>query len=190
MSIFEPLVFEHDRILEALDLLDGLADRLDAPLEGAELSAAAAELATLLRFLRRYADACHHAKEEQILFRELAAAGMPTQGGPIAVMLAEHDEGRALIRRVAQASEQLDDPNARAEARAAARSFCELLRNHIDKENEVLYPMGRGLLDPSKDAQMLEQYEKYEAQVMSAGEKQELLDQLAALRAAQASDGC
>lgn len=183
MAVFEPLVTEHNHIVEALVVLDALADRLDTSAHGElDLNTAKADLATLLRFFQRYADDCHHAKEEQILFPALAAAGMPVQDGPIAVMLAEHEEGRAFVRRLVQAAEQLGDEGSRADARAAGRGFSMLLRNHIDKENGVLYPMGRRFLDSSNDAQILQQYARHETQVISAQEKQELLEQLARLR--------
>src|ERR1041385_3430908 len=53
-----------------------------------------------LDFFRHFADGCHHAKEENLLFPRLRERGMPAQGGPIGVMLAEHDEGRAYLKAV------------------------------------------------------------------------------------------
>ena len=48
----------------------------------------------LVYFLKIFADKCHHGKEENILFDELAKSGVPIEGGPIGVMLQEHNQGR------------------------------------------------------------------------------------------------
>lgn len=56
-----------------------------------------------LDFLRRFADGCHHDKEEQVLFPLLEERGIIRNGGPIGVMLREHELGRACVRRMAQA---------------------------------------------------------------------------------------
>jgi hypothetical protein len=52
-------------------------------------------------FLRGFADKCHHHKEEQQLFPALAAHGIPVEGGPVGVMLHEHEAGRERIREMA-----------------------------------------------------------------------------------------
>ncbi|MGD0266766.1 MAG: hemerythrin domain-containing protein, partial [Candidatus Methylomirabilota bacterium] len=38
---------------------------------------------------------CHHGKEENLLFKTMVDRGFPRQGGPIAVMLHEHETGRS-----------------------------------------------------------------------------------------------
>src|SRR5512142_1714751 len=48
-------------------------------------------------FFRDFADAAHHGKEEDILFRRMAENGFPTEAGPLAVMLYEHVQGRAHV---------------------------------------------------------------------------------------------
>ena len=63
-------------------------------------------VAQCIIFFRLFADACHHGKEEDLLFTELEAQGMPRDAGPIAVMLDEHAQGRALVRTMAAALEQ------------------------------------------------------------------------------------
>jgi hemerythrin-like domain-containing protein len=123
---------EHRVILRALALLEVAIERpagtRDVPDEW---------WARLIRWLRAFADRNHHAKEERWLFPALAKAGMPAEGGPVAVMLAEHAEGRALVALMAE------DPGRR---RVAARGYVDLLRSHIDKENDVLFPLAEALL--------------------------------------------
>ena len=56
-----------------------------------------------LEFLRGFGDRCHHGKEEQHLFAVLAARGLPREVGPLAVLISEHEEGRALLTRMSEA---------------------------------------------------------------------------------------
>jgi hemerythrin-like domain-containing protein len=125
---------EHDLILRAVDALEAGTDRLE---QGASLSAA--WWADLVDWLGAFADRSHHAREERALFPAMAAAGLPADGGPLEVMVAEHVEGRGLLQGMRAA-------DAAGRARCARR-YGELLRAHIDKENSVLFPLAEALLD-------------------------------------------
>jgi hemerythrin-like domain-containing protein len=94
-------------------------------------------------FIRLFADACHHGKEEDLLFPELEQAGLPRDRGPIAVMLEEHRQGRALARHMAEAlpAAREGDERARATLRNAAAGYVDLIRGHIAKEDNVLFEM-------------------------------------------------
>jgi len=128
------LIEEHRVILRALDTLERGADRLKG---SGGLPAGWWE--ELVEWLRAFADRNHHAKEEQLLFPAMVKHGVPQEGGPIAVMLAEHVQGRALIAAMAAG-----EPAHRA---AKARQYVELLRQHIDKENGILFPLADAVLD-------------------------------------------
>ena len=73
---------------------------------------------------------------------------MPVDVGPIAVMLYEHRIGRELIRRMADALPDLsdDDNAAAAEVTAAGRGYVELIRDHIAKEDGILFEMADGMI--------------------------------------------
>jgi hemerythrin-like domain-containing protein len=126
---------EHRLILRALALVDATAGRLD---RGDALPPGWWE--RLVEWLREFADKNHHAKEERWLFPAMAAAGIPP-AGPVSVMLAEHAEGRDLMREMTAG-----DGRQRAEA---ARQYVRLLRDHIDKENGVLFPLADSVMDAS-----------------------------------------
>jgi len=134
---------EHQVILGVLDVLENLLDR--PPTEG---GLETEPLRRCVDFFRFYADACHHAKEEDLLFPVLEARGIPNEGGPIGVMLYEHRVGRTLVARMAEALAGLDAADAAAEGafREAARDYLELLRQHIFKEDHVLFEAGDGLM--------------------------------------------
>ena len=147
----ETLREEHRVILRALGLLETAAGRLAAgrPLpEG--------WWPEILDWLRAFADRNHHAKEEASLFPAMVKAGVPSAGGPIQVMLEEHERGRALVRAMAT-----DEPAARA---LLAREYVGLLREHIDKENGILFPLADAVLDDAAQRALRREFEAVEAE--------------------------
>lgn len=101
-----------------------------------------------ITFFRLFADACHHGKEEDLLFPGLIAEGMPGDSGPIAVMLYEHGLGRAFVRDMASSIEAARDGDAVAggELRDAAHGFIDLIIAHISKEDDMLFNMADGMI--------------------------------------------
>ena len=103
-------------------------------------------------FIKGFADGCHHRKEEGVLFQAMAEGGVPVQGGPIGVMLAEHEQGRLYTRGMRQAAEkwQAGDESAREEVVENAFGYVSLLRGHIQKEDNILFPMAGRVIPPEK----------------------------------------
>jgi hemerythrin-like domain-containing protein len=143
---------EHRVILAALTTLDAAAGRLAA---GRALPEGWWE--RIIAWLRAFADKNHHAKEESSLFPALVKAGVPAEGGPIAVMLDEHVQGRALILTMATA------PAPAARARAA-QDYVRLLRDHIAKENDILWPLAEAVLDERARQAVAREFENVEAE--------------------------
>jgi len=100
-------------------------------------------------FIRLYADALHHGKEEDLLFPELEQRGLPRHAGPIAVMLQEHEQGRAYARTMAETipAARGGDEHARRRLLSAGLGYVELIRGHILKEDNVLFNMADQLID-------------------------------------------
>jgi hemerythrin-like domain-containing protein len=84
---------EHEAVLASLKILDRIVADIS---KGA--TPAGQDLGDFVGFLKEFADKCHHGKEEGLLFPALVDAGLPEHGGPIAVMLSEHFQGRDYIR--------------------------------------------------------------------------------------------
>jgi len=99
-----------------------------------------------IRFLTEFADTAHHEKEELHLFPAMERAGLPPQGGPTSVMREEHDAGRAHVRAMTAALDASPPDIDAFQTRAS--SFVLLLRDHIAKENQVLFQMADQLLSP------------------------------------------
>ena len=164
---------EHEVILQALAVLERVAHRL-----AGERTVNEPALADLVQFLQTFADRCHHAKEEDQLFPALRAKGA---GDALAVFREEHEEGRGYLRTLATGA-------SRAARAAAARHYVSLLRSHIERENEVLFPMADGLFTPVEHGALARAYADVELRVMGAGAHETLLTTLARLDAAVPCD--
>ena len=128
----EQLMDEHRVIERVLDTLTS-AGQHDVPTGFYEKA---------IDFIVRFTDECHHGKEEDRLFPLLAKKGIPHEGGPIGCMLHEHDIGRTHVRNMKQYLAVGDIPSLRNES----LQYVDLLRQHILKEDSVLFPMGLGTL--------------------------------------------
>lgn len=124
-------------------------------------------------FIRNYADRFHHAKEEDVLFIELIKNGMPEKQSPIEAMQIEHEQGRAFVREIESAAEkalagELGQIPLLAEN---AKGYAELLRGHIDKEDNILYPLAERVLPEEVRAGMQRAYANAERQASGVEDK-------------------
>lgn len=115
-------------------------------------------------FIQDFADAFHHKKEEGVLFEALAAHGVPREFGPIGVMLAEHDEGRKFTRAMRTAVERMEagDDSARVEVVRNALGYVALLRQHIAKEEQVLFAMAEDVILEEEQDRVAEAFKEIE----------------------------
>lgn len=155
MKSIARLVAEHDIIERGLHLLEKAVAQIES---GQSVPDDFSKWAP--RFFRQFAGQCHHAKEEDLLFPLLKERGIPEEGGPIGCMLQEHEAGRECVRRMREASEA--DPFDGTKFAAAAKEFIPLLRQHIDKENNILYPMAGNVLSEVDDANLTHKFSNVE----------------------------
>ena len=162
MRSVERLVAEHNIIERGLDLLEQAIAIIES---GQSLTDGFAQWAPA--FFAQFADKCHHAKEEDLFFPLLKERGIAEEGGPIGVMLHEHDAGRDCVRRMREASES-DEFDA-TEFATAAKEFIPLLRQHIFKENNVLFQMAGNVMSEDDDADMDAKFSQVEQERDLAG---------------------
>jgi hemerythrin-like domain-containing protein len=138
---------EHELIVEVLASLHAMAEQLSA---GA--SVPRQDVADFGRFFRDFADKCHHGKEEDRLFVKMVEAGFSQESGPVAVMLAEHDAGRQEVRGLLDIGSRYGPLTDQEQASVIgyASQFVPLLYAHIQKENNILYPMAQNTISPEE----------------------------------------
>lgn len=124
-------------------------------------------VANVREYLVTYVDRCHNQKEERALFPLLARRGIPSEGGPVAVMLAEHAQASALVDRIdAAAKKYVDGDRGRLPAlKEAFAAYAALNKPHYWKENDILYPLANRVLSPEDGAELVDEIEEIEQEL-------------------------
>ena len=163
------LTQEHKLILRALDVLDSISAAVENT-----ATADQSDIDTILDFLRWFADAHHQAKEETILFPALKNASAASQGRPVDHMVLEHDQERGLVEDLEKDVRLSKLP----EFVASANRLSSTLRNHIYKEDRILFVAADAVLSPSEDDAVFDRLNRFE----TADDKETLSRKLEQLR--------
>jgi hemerythrin-like domain-containing protein len=176
----QELSHEHEAIKRMLAVVSEICDRVEAgkPFDAGHLDSA-------VEFIRTFADKCHHGKEEDFLFPAMVQAGIPREGGPIGVMIAEHVIGREFVKNLADALPAFRAGESRAKETVLknARGYVSLLAPHIHKEDFILYPMADRVLTSGTQEALTKSFAKVEDEIVGHGVHErfyKLLDDLEA----------
>jgi hemerythrin-like domain-containing protein len=133
MDPVEQLVEEHKVILQVLDALEVFAGKNDT---------VPGELSLFMSFIREFVIGIHLAKEEDILFEEVAVHGVASGKDALPGIMMEHAEARRLIRILEKASRRMDEwfHADRVLVRYGAHSLAHHTRLHMKMEDEVFFP--------------------------------------------------
>jgi hemerythrin-like domain-containing protein len=166
MKATEILKEEHEVIVRILNVLEKAAHTTDV---GKAISPKF--YITSADFIRGFADGCHHLKEEGVLFPVMINSGVQNEGGPIGVMLAEHEQGRLFTREMRTEAEKwiAGDTDAKKMVTSNALSYVALLRSHIYKENNILFPMADKIIPESQVESLTEAFEHVEHEETGEG---------------------
>lgn len=134
--VIRVMIEEHDRILGFLDNLETLNQTIQRQgcITGFELQALESIATNLLNAEP------HHQREENVLFPNVEQCGLI---GPPEVMRHEHEELRArkqALLKLAQTGTQLTTQEFKGKLNVIAGFLTLTLRDHIMKENNILYP--------------------------------------------------
>jgi hemerythrin-like domain-containing protein len=141
-------------------------------------------LESIVDIIRNFADGLHHAKEENQFFPFLSKRGFSLTQGPVAVMLHEHIQGREFVKGIADNISLYEGGNHSALGRIYSNmaGYAELLKNHISKENNILFRMADRALSETDNQDLLikfEEAEKEHGAGSSSGEYINRIQQLA-----------
>ena len=129
----------------------------------------------IIEFFKIFVDKCHHGKEEDLLFPALIAEGVPKEG-PIAVMLHEHEMGRHYVKAMSEAYATYiaGDKSTSKDIMQNGHGYISLLKDHIEKENSVLFMMADSRLSEKRQDELFEGFEKLEEERIGVGKHEEL----------------
>jgi len=165
------LVGEHEMIERTMDVLKRELEKMP------EDNCDSFVLKRAIDFLIEFGDGIHNLKEEKVLFPLLVERGIPADG-PIRVMLLEHEAERNILREMFAGIPDLEE--ASAEVRAGFKQkgieYLEIRANHIWKENDVLYPMGRKVFSDEDNRALVDGFEGIDTSIYGDAARQHYSD--------------
>jgi hemerythrin-like domain-containing protein len=156
---------EHVSILHALKIYDDIMS--SGPREDSVLLKYYEEL---IYFLQEFADKCHHGKEEDYFFKELAIEGDVRETGFIELLLEEHKLAREYVAAMDKALQSNDIEG----FNSSATKYRDLLRKHIEEENNGIFLMAEEILSEDEQNMLFEKFEEHEENVIGHGVHEEL----------------
>lgn len=124
--IMKELMAEHKFILKVISLVPAVVEKIDVQIHSDKVF-----ILELVDFIRHYADKFHHAKEEDILFKYF-----DENLDILKVMLADHTTGRGYVAQIVNGTETGDNTLVKENL----TNYAQLLSEHIQKEDTILYP--------------------------------------------------
>ena len=160
MLVTENLMKEHQLILKYVDLMERYAE---FSLKHPDTSVLLKKAACFIGFIHDFADHFHYAKEEDVLFRYLGVSGVLTHCNPVPQMLMGHDKARGYVKNMERAVQE-KELNVLADN---AAQYARLLKEHIYKEDNILYPRGEAGLSDEAKTELLKEYAQIEERLDS-----------------------
>ena len=146
IKVTEALSREHQAVLNQLDLFEEALQKFDE--KGIR--------ATVGFFDERIV--LHRRTEEEVLFPAVGRH-IGVEHGPIAHMLEEHRIEKQRIEQIREALTRWPDPHAKESIRAAGYTILDLLRAHIEKEDNNLFPLSEEMLTPEEKSSVRDGFE-------------------------------
>jgi len=161
---------EHRVVEEALKILEGIGARLE---RDEEVDPGTIE--DIVDFLKTFADKCHHGKEEDLLFAALEMKGVSRTTSPLSSLIREHEIARRFIQNIDRSLQDYrrGDTTAKKDILQNSRAYVELLKQHIEKEDELLYPMAEEKLSDKRKEELLAAYDRVEEEIIGEGVHEE-----------------
>lgn len=103
-------------------------------------------LLPVIDFSKNFTDICHHTKEEKSLFPALEQAGMPTNMGPIAMMLMDHQRSREIGTQMEESAKMYLSSGDSSKLISDMQQYVEHITEHLWKENNRLFMMAEARL--------------------------------------------
>lgn len=144
MKAIDIMIKEHENISRVLKVIRKLTYNFMEELEY-DLN----DYERIIDFITNYADEHHHRKEEDILFKKLLDTPSDVDNSSVITgMYIEHDYGRLYKLNLKNALTSYNEGNkeAKLDIIANAIAYEDLLKRHIEKENNALYVFAKKVL--------------------------------------------
>ena len=168
---------DHVYVLKLIDIMETMTQSSEPVVS---------DLEEAVEIIKNFADGLHHAKEETLLFPLMAERGFSLKQGPVLMMLQEHTLGRNFVKEM---TENIDlfkegDLSALALVYQNMLGYGELLRNHISKENNVLFRMADNALSENDQQTLIGKFLKIESSGLPNNQKKDFIERIEMLNQA------
>lgn len=174
MSAFDQLNQEHKQIMRMLNIIDHTAEHIETgrpvPVEIVNDE---------LTFIKDFAEDCHHAKEENVIFPAVESKMNKEQRDNLANLFYSHVIGRNYIKKARKNLNKAadGDENAAIEVAEDFKAYTSQLRDHIKKENVFLSEI-KPLLNKKESSQLDDGCAEIEKKIGGHEHYLEMLDRL------------
>jgi hemerythrin-like domain-containing protein len=172
------LTEDHQQIRRALDVLAQMSAKTT---QGGTFDAADAQY--LLEFLKQFADRHHQGKEEGVFFPALLQDRNQKNYPSLCALIFEHNRERSLV----EGFEEAIRTHKAKDFSFYADRLVEVLRTHIQKEQDDLFTLADSVLNAKQDERVALEMRDYERSWQEA-ELPQLLRRLAELEAVYLAD--
>lgn len=135
-------------------------------------------LLPVIDFSKNFTDVCHHTKEEKSLFPALEQAGMPSNMGPIAMMLIDHQRSREIATNMEASAKEYLSSGDSSKLINDMHQYVEHVTEHLWKENNRLFMMAEARLQYVSEKVNNELNEIEGTQLKEIGKSREDYEQL------------
>ena len=136
-------------------------------------------LLPVIDFTKNFTDVCHHSKEEKSLFPALEKAGLPSNMGPIAMMLMDHERSREIGTQMEESAKDYLSSGNSTKLISDMQLYVEHITEHLWKENNKLFIMAEARLQNVSEQVDKELNEIELSKLKDLGKSREHYEQLA-----------
>lgn len=163
MSYLDSLQQDHEDIQTVLAIMAEMSNRL-----GGESPVEPGDVLKVVTYLDEFVLRGHLTKEERFLYPQIAQTGLPDDSGPLAVMVAEHQMAANFLGglRDSLARYTPGDEDSKRLVGEYARNYALLLAQHMEEEEQLIYPMAEQRLKPETKRSLEQSFANHEYQLM------------------------
>lgn len=136
-------------------------------------------LLPVIDFTKNFTDVCHHSKEEKSLFPALEQAGLPSNMGPIAMMLIDHQRSREIGTQMEKSAQEYLSSGNSEKLVNDMQQYVEHITEHLWKENNRLFMMAEARLQYVAEKVDKELNEIEKSKLIELGKTRDHYEQLA-----------
>lgn len=165
-DVLQPLLDDHRLMREVLSAMERrvVEERFERQLPGGFWE-------NVLAYFGGYFETVHHRFEDELVLPLLAQFGFATSGSATRIMKQEHERMSPFLQHLRHAVAQ----GAPYDLRATVQSFVALHRQHLDREENNVFPLLRAAIARSQDSSLVEALDDIESDAHGERERAEAL---------------